>query len=105
MKLGKQKSSGSLNGAKGGKTHMFGKSGVAPRQPGISAPVNKQPFNKDRPKGGGKHMFKKSGARSSPPERSAPPSWPASRPSSTSTPGPTIRVPGCCAGPSPAADR
>jgi hypothetical protein len=67
MKLGKQKSSGSLNGAKGGKTHMFGKSGVAPRQPGISAPVHKQPFNKAMNKGGGKHMAKKSGVRPSEP--------------------------------------
>jgi len=67
MKLGKQKSSGSLNGAKGGKTHMFGKSGVAPRKPGISAPTHKQPFSKEMNKGGGKHMFKKSGARASPP--------------------------------------
>ena len=64
---GKVKSTGSLNGGKGGKTKMFGKSGVAPSQPQVSAPPHKQPFNKNMNKGGGSHMAKKSGVAPSTP--------------------------------------
>lgn len=39
-------------GAKGGTTKMFGKSGVAPREAGVSAPTRSQPFGKEPPKGG-----------------------------------------------------
>ena len=67
MKQGKQKSSGSLNGAKGGKTKMFGKSGVADSKPGVSAHPTKPGFSKAPNGGGGKHMFGKSGVRPSEP--------------------------------------
>lgn len=53
--MGKTKSKGShsLNGAKGGSTHMFGKMGVQPSQPGVSAPSRAPSASKDRIKGGG----------------------------------------------------
>jgi len=55
MKQGKQKSSGSLNGAKGGNTKMFGKSGVVDSKPGVSAPPTQPAFNKNMNKGGPAH--------------------------------------------------
>ena len=49
---GKEKSEKTGIGAKGGTTKMFGKSGVAPREPGVSAPTRQQPFGKGMLKGG-----------------------------------------------------
>jgi len=49
---GKEKTDKSGDFAKGGSTKMFAKSGVAPSQEGVSAPVSPQSFNKDAPKGG-----------------------------------------------------
>jgi hypothetical protein len=40
----------------GGKTKAFGKSGVTPSKPGVSAPPSKPAFNKAPPKGGSKGM-------------------------------------------------
>jgi len=53
MAKGKSKGTHSLNGAKGGKGHMFGKMGVQPSQPGVSAPSGPPRHSKDRIKGGG----------------------------------------------------
>jgi hypothetical protein len=49
----KTKSTGKLNGAKGGSGHMFGKMGVQPSQPGVSAPSGPPKHSKDMLKGGG----------------------------------------------------
>ena len=50
--MGKEKSEKALNGASGGSTRMFGKSGAAPQVAGVSARPSSAPFSKDAPKGG-----------------------------------------------------
>lgn len=49
---GKEKSEKTGIGAKGGSTKMFGKSGAAPREAGVSAPTRSQSFDKNALKGG-----------------------------------------------------
>ena len=49
---GKEKSDKALNGAFGGSTKMFGKSGVAPSVAGVSAPPSQPAFGKNPPSGG-----------------------------------------------------
>lgn len=61
MMKNKTMSTGSLDGAKGGSTKMFGKSGVQPSQPGVSAPAHKPSFDKNAPKGGRSGVMGKQG--------------------------------------------
>lgn len=49
---GKEKSEKMNIGAKGGSTKMFGKSGAAPQQPGLSNRATLAPFGKEAPRGG-----------------------------------------------------
>lgn len=57
----KQISSKSLDGAKGGTHKMFGKSGVGPMTPGVSAVPRKQGFDKSMLKGGNTGVMGKQG--------------------------------------------
>lgn len=49
---GKEKSEKMGMGAKGGTTKMFGKSGAAPMEAGVSMRTKSAPFGKEAPKGG-----------------------------------------------------
>lgn len=59
--MSKLNSTKALNGAKGGSTKMFGKSGVVPSQEGVSAPSSKPGFDKSQPKGGRTGVMGKQG--------------------------------------------
>lgn len=59
---GKEKSDKAGAFAKGGSGKMFGKMGVQPSQPGVSAPMRAPSANNAAPKGGSGHMAKQSGA-------------------------------------------
>ena len=65
--MGKEKSDKPLDGASGGSTRMFGKSGAAPQVAGVSARPSNAPFAKDAPKGGSTGVMGKQ--RSSAPAR------------------------------------